>query len=141
MTENLSLIVLAGVVTVSGAVAAPVLGSEASQKFFRMLPGEVLLASLDAFNKVLEAAEVAGKDALSAASDATVEIVTHRFGEEAGEVTHDTFEVAGHVIGTAWNVTKVRKAINPATNGTLSASALKLLSLKNASKAITNASK
>jgi len=141
MTENLSENVLAGVVTVSGAVAAPVLGSEASQKFFRMLPGEVLLASLDAFNKVLEAAEVAGKDALSAASDATVEIVTHRFGEEAGEVTHDTFEVAGHVIGTAWNVTKVRKAINPATNGTLSASALKLLSLKNASKAITNASK
>ena len=35
-------------------------------------------------------------------------------------MTHDIFEVVGHVIGTAWNVTKVRKAINPAANGTLS---------------------
>eukprot|EP00253_Pinus_taeda_P016952 PITA_16952 len=141
MTEELSGNVLAGVAIVSSAVTAPVLGSEASQKFCRMLPREVLLASLDAINKVLEAAEAAGKDALSAASDATVDVVTQRFGDDAGEATHDTFEVAGHVIGTAWNVTKVRKAINPATNGTLSASAMKLLNLKNASKAITTASK
>lgn len=141
MTEKLSEDVLAGVVIVTGAVTAPVLGSEAGQKFFRSLPGDVLLASLDSFNKVLDAVEVAGKDALSVASEATVDIVTHRFGEQAGEVTHDTFEVAGHVIGTAWNVTKVRKAINPVANGTLSASAMKVLSMKNASKAITAASK
>ena len=41
----------------------------------------------------------------------------------------------------AGNVTKVRKAINPAMNGTLSTSAMKVLSMKNASKAITVASK
>jgi len=138
MTENMSENVLAGLITVSGAVTAPVLGSKAGQKFFRMLPGDVLLASLDAFNKVLEAAEVAGKDALSATSEVTVEIIAHRFGEDAGEMTHDTFAVAGHAIGTAWNVIKIRKTINPATNGTISAAALKL---KNASKAITTASK
>lgn len=141
MTEKLSENVLAGVVTVSGGITAPVLGSKAGQKFFRMLPGDVLLASLDAFNKVLDAAEIVGKDALSAASEATVEIVANRFGEEAGEVTHDTFAVAGHCIGTAWNVTKVRKTINPVSNGTLSASALKALKLKKASKAVTSASK
>jgi len=141
MTEKLSENVLAGVVTVSGGITAPVLGSKAGQKFFRMLPGDVLLASLDAFNKVLDAAEIVGKDALSAASEATVEIVANRFGEEAGEVTHDTFAVAGHAIGTAWNVIKVRKAINPASNGTISASALKALKLKKASKAVTSASK
>nr|ABR16046.1 unknown [Picea sitchensis] len=138
MTEKLSENVLAGIVTVTGAATAPVLGSKAGQKFFRMLPGDVLLASLDAFNKVLEAAEVAGKDAISATSEVTVEIIAHRFGEDAGEMTHDTFAVAGHTIGTAWNVIKIRKSINPATNGTISASALKL---KNASKAITTASK
>jgi len=49
-------------------------------------------------------------------------------------VTHDTFAVAGHVIGTAWNVTKVRKAINPTSNGTLSTSALKALKLKRRAK-------
>jgi len=141
MTEKLSENLLAGVVTVSGGVTAPVVGSKAGQKFFRMLPGDVLLASLDAFNKVLDAAEIVGRDALSAASEATVEIVANRFGEEAGEVTHDTFAVAGHAIGTAWNVTKVRKAINPVSNGTISASALKALKLKKASKAITSASK
>jgi len=138
MTEKLSENVLAGIVTVTGAATAPVLGSKAGQKFFRMLPGDVLLASLDAFNKVLEAAEVAGKDAISATSEVTVEIIAHRFGEDAGEMTHDTFAVAGHAIGTAWNVIKIRKTINPATNGTISAAALKL---KNASKAITTASK
>lgn len=141
MTEKLSENVLAGIVTVSGAVTAPVVGSKAGQKFFSTSPGDVLLASLDAFNKVLDAAEIVGKDALSAASEATVEIVANRFGEEAGEVTHDTFAVAGHGIGTAWNVIKVPEAINPASNGTISASALKALKLKKASKAVTSASK
>jgi spartin len=79
MTENMSENVLAGLITVSGAVTAPVLGSKAGQKFFRTLPGDVLLASLDAFNQVLEAAEVAGKDAVSATSEVTVEIVSHRY--------------------------------------------------------------
>ena len=41
----------------------------------------------------------------------------------------------------AWNVTKVHKAINHAVNGTLSASTMKVLSMKNASKAITATSK
>ena len=41
---------------------------------------------------------------------------------------------------TTWNVTKVRKAINPIVNGTLSASAMKVLSMKNSRKAITTAS-
>ena len=53
-------------------------------------------------------------------------------------MTHDTFAVVGHAIGTAWKVTKVRKAINHVSNGTISASALKALKLKKASKAITS---
>lgn len=53
MTEKLSENVLAGVVTVSGAVIGPMVGSKAGHKFFRMLPGDVLLASLDAFSMAI----------------------------------------------------------------------------------------
>ena len=50
MAEKLSNNVVAGVVTISGAVIAPVVGSNAGQKFFATQPGDVLLASLDAFS-------------------------------------------------------------------------------------------
>jgi hypothetical protein len=53
MTEKLSENLLVGVVTVSDGVTAPVVGSKAGQKFFRMLPGDVLLASLDAFSTAI----------------------------------------------------------------------------------------
>ncbi|KVI01214.1 Senescence/spartin-associated [Cynara cardunculus var. scolymus] len=38
------------------------------------------------------------------------------FGESAGEATGNVLATAGHVAGTAWNVVKIRKAINPATS-------------------------
>lgn len=64
-----------------------------------------------------------------------------RFGEDAGEVAQDTFAVGGHAMGTAWNVFKVRKTINPVSNGRLSATALKALKLQNTGKAMKAASK
>ena len=39
-----------------------------------------------------------------------------RFGESAGEATEDVFATAGHCCGTAWNIFKIRKAINPASS-------------------------
>lgn len=36
-----------------------------------------------------------------------------RFGEEAGKVTEETLATAGHVVATAWTVSKLRKAFNP----------------------------
>jgi spartin len=53
MTENLTENVLAELITITGAVTAPMLESEAGQKFFSMLPGDVLLASLDAFSMAI----------------------------------------------------------------------------------------
>jgi hypothetical protein len=41
-----------------------------------------------------------------------------RFGESAGEATEDALAAAGHCAGTAWNIFKVRKAINPASSVT-----------------------
>jgi hypothetical protein len=39
-----------------------------------------------------------------------------RFGESAGEATGHVLATAGHCFGTAWNVFKIRKAINPASS-------------------------
>ena len=51
----------------------------------------------------------------------------NRFGENAGEATEHVLATAGHAANTAWNVVKIRKAINPASTATTGA-------LKNAAK-------
>lgn len=51
MTEKLSKSLLNGVGIVSGSVMGPVVNSKPGKAFLRMLPGEVLLASLDAVSK------------------------------------------------------------------------------------------
>ncbi|KAH1049441.1 hypothetical protein GLYMA_08G033700v4 [Glycine max] len=118
MTEKLSKSVLNGVGIVSGSVMAPVVKSQSGKAFLRMLPGEVLLASLDAVNKVLDAAEAAEKQTLSATSKAASRVVSNRFGESAGEATEHVFATAGHAANTAWNVFKIRKAFTPASSAT-----------------------
>ncbi|XP_065848573.1 senescence/dehydration-associated protein At4g35985, chloroplastic-like isoform X2 [Euphorbia lathyris] len=50
MTEKLSKTMLNGVGIASGSVMAPLVKSQAGKKFLSMVPGEVLLASLDAVN-------------------------------------------------------------------------------------------
>ncbi|TKY44568.1 Senescence/spartin-associated protein [Spatholobus suberectus] len=116
VTEKLTKSLLNGVGIMSGSVMAPVLKSQPGQTFLKMLPGEVLLASLDAVNRVFEAAEAAEKQTFSATSQAATRMVSNRFGEEAGEATEHVFATAGHAINTAWNVSKIRKAINPASS-------------------------
>ncbi|PNY13617.1 hypothetical protein L195_g010275 [Trifolium pratense] len=118
MTEKLSKSLLSGVGIVSETVMAPLVKSQPGKAFLRMLPGEVLLASLDAVNKVLDAAEAAEKQTLSATSKAASRMVSNRFGENAGEATEHVFATAGHAANTAWNVFKIRKAINPASSTT-----------------------
>ncbi|KAL4328661.1 hypothetical protein HN51_035753 [Arachis hypogaea] len=118
MTEKLSKSLLNGVGIVSGSVITPVLKSKTGKKFLKMLPGEVLLASLDALNKVLDAAEAAEKQTFSATSKAASGMVSKRFGEDAGEATEHVLATAGHAANAAWNVFKIRKAINPASSAT-----------------------
>lgn len=118
MTEKMSKTMLNGVQFATGSVMAPVVKSKAGKAFLSMVPGEVLLASLDAVNKVLDAAEAAEKQALSATSKAATRMVSQRFGESAGEATEDALATAGHCANTAWNVFKIRKTINPASSVT-----------------------
>ncbi|KAL0315696.1 UNVERIFIED_CONTAM: Senescence/dehydration-associated protein, chloroplastic [Sesamum radiatum] len=116
MTEKMSKAMLDVVGVASGSVMAPVVRSQAGKTLLSMVPGEVLLASLDAVNKIIDAAEAAEKQAMTATSGAVTRMVTNRFGESAGEATEDALASAGHCAGTAWNVFKIRKAINPASS-------------------------
>ncbi|KAM7274897.1 hypothetical protein ACFE04_016763 [Oxalis oulophora] len=115
-TEKISKTMLDFVGVASGSIMGPVVNSQAGKAFFSMVPGEVLLASLDAVNKILDAAEAAEKQALSATSKAASSAVSKRYGENAGAATEDAFATAGHCASTAWNVFKIRKAINPASS-------------------------
>lgn len=52
MSEKMAVGVLSGVVKVSGFVTGSVVNSKAGKKFFSLLPGEIILASLDGFSKL-----------------------------------------------------------------------------------------
>ncbi|KAL9242317.1 hypothetical protein vseg_016331 [Gypsophila vaccaria] len=113
-TEKMSKAMLNGIGIATGSVMAPLVNSNQGRALLSMMPGEVLLASLDALDKIICAAEAAERQALSATSDAATRMVTNRYGENAGEATGDVLATAGHCAGTAWNVLKIRRAINPA---------------------------
>lgn len=49
MSEKVATGILSGVVKVSGFFTSTVANSKVGQKFFSLLPGEIVLASLDGF--------------------------------------------------------------------------------------------
>ncbi|XVE48866.1 hypothetical protein DITRI_Ditri01bG0036200 [Diplodiscus trichospermus] len=113
MSEKVASGILSGVVKVSGFFTGSIINSKVGKKFFNLLPGEIVLASLDGFNKVCDAVEVAGRNVMSTTSVVTTGLVSQRYGEKAGQVTNEGLDAAGHAIGTAWAVFKIRKALNP----------------------------
>ncbi|KAJ6809718.1 uncharacterized protein M6B38_162825 [Iris pallida] len=113
MSEGVVTGILSGVVRVSGFFTSSVVNSKVGKKFFGLLPGEILLASLDGFAKICDAAEISGRNVLQTSSTVTTGLVSHRYGEQAAEVTNESFSAAGHAMGTAWAVFKIRKALNP----------------------------
>lgn len=52
MTEKVANGVLSGVLKVSGFFTSSIVNSKLGKKFFSLLPGEVILASLDGFSKI-----------------------------------------------------------------------------------------
>ncbi|KAJ7553517.1 hypothetical protein O6H91_06G101500 [Diphasiastrum complanatum] len=129
MSQKTAKAVLSGVVTTAGMISSSVIQSKPGKKFFKLLPGEVALASLDAFGRIFDALDVAGKNVLSASSEATSGVVSHRYGEQAAELTKDGLATFGHAAGTMWTLSKIRKAFNPknatSTSTTLMKSAAK----------------
>ncbi|CAO2194549.1 unnamed protein product [Urochloa humidicola] len=116
MTEQMSQSLLDTVISVTGSMAAPLLRSKQGRAFLATVPGEVVLASLDAINKVMDAVEAAERRSLAATSNVVAGAVSRRYGESAGEATEDAFATAGHAVGTAWNLFKIRKAVTPSSS-------------------------
>ncbi|XP_021753080.1 protein EARLY-RESPONSIVE TO DEHYDRATION 7, chloroplastic-like [Chenopodium quinoa] len=112
-SEDAATAILSGVIKVSDTITGSVVNSRVGKTFFNMIPGEIILASLDGFQKICDAVEVAGKNVMSTSSQVTTDLVTERYGEEAANATHEGLDAAGHALGTAWTVFKLRKALNP----------------------------
>lgn len=53
MSEKVANGVLSGVVKVSGFFTSSIVNSKVGKKFFSLLPGEIVLATLDGFSKFL----------------------------------------------------------------------------------------
>ncbi|XVE82468.1 hypothetical protein DITRI_Ditri16bG0007100 [Diplodiscus trichospermus] len=113
MTQKVANGVLSGVVKVSGYFTSSVANSKVGKKVFSLLPGEIVLASLDGFNRICDAIEVAGKNIMSTSSTVTTELVNQRYGEKAAAATNEGLDAAGHALGTAWAAFKIRQALNP----------------------------
>ncbi|XP_068638589.1 senescence/dehydration-associated protein At4g35985, chloroplastic-like [Aristolochia californica] len=113
MTEKMSRTLLEGIALASGSMVIPLVQSQAGKRFLSSTSGEVLLATLDAVNKVFDALEAAEKEAFSATSTAVTGVVSQRYGEATGEMTNNALATAGHAAGTVWNVFKMRRAFNP----------------------------
>lgn len=52
MSEKVATGILSGVVKVSGFFTGPIVNSKVGKKFFSLLPGEIVLATLDGFSKL-----------------------------------------------------------------------------------------
>ncbi|KAJ7294441.1 hypothetical protein O6H91_08G004700 [Diphasiastrum complanatum] len=113
MSQQTANAILSGVLRTVGFFSSSIVASKVGKKFFSLMPGEVALVSLEAFGKIFDAVEVAGKNVLSATSVVTSGVVSHRFGEQAAEMTHDGLATVGYAVGTVWTISKIRKALNP----------------------------
>jgi len=116
MSNRVANSILSGVLKVTGFVTSTVMNSKPAQKFFKLMPGEVILASLDGFGKIWDAVEVSGKNVMQTSSVVTTSVVTHRYGEQAGEATQNYLHATGNALGAAWAVFKIRKALDPKGN-------------------------
>ncbi|KAF2287631.1 hypothetical protein GH714_001994 [Hevea brasiliensis] len=121
MSEEVATGILTGVVKISGFITSSIVNSKAGKKFFSRLPGEIVLASLEGFNKVCDAVEVAGKNVMSTSSVVTTGLVSQRYISIrlysiftiAAKATNEGLDAAGHAFCTAWTVFKIRNALNP----------------------------
>ncbi|KAE8665164.1 actin-depolymerizing factor 5 [Hibiscus syriacus] len=79
MSEKVASGILSGVIKVSGFFTGSIINSKVGKKFFNLLPGEIVLASLDGFNKVCDAVEVAGRNVMSTSSVVTTKLISQRY--------------------------------------------------------------
>ncbi|KVH92293.1 senescence/dehydration-associated protein At4g35985, chloroplastic-like [Cynara cardunculus var. scolymus] len=136
MTEKVAGGILSGVLKVTGYFTSSVVNSKAGKKFFSLMPGEMALATLDGFSKICDAFEVSGRNVMSTSSTVTTELVSHKYGKETAKATNEGLDAAGHAIGAAWTVFKLRQAMNP--KSVVKPTALSTVAIKNATEEMKN---
>lgn len=87
---------------------------------------KVAMAGLQGLSIMFLALEQAGKNLYQSVSEATVQTMQHKYGDEVGDVTHDAMGAAGNAVLTVWNV----KQLGP--------KAIAKRTLKDTGKAIMN---
>lgn len=112
-TDNFAKSVLSGVISTVGIIPNAIARSRVGRAFFKTGPGEVAMASMVSFWTVFDAVEQASRDVLKTGTTAAATVVTHKHGDSAGKATEEALGSAGHLMGTAWSVVKVPKALNP----------------------------
>ncbi|KFK39626.1 hypothetical protein AALP_AA3G268300 [Arabis alpina] len=95
-----------GEIVIGDWMIAPVLKSRLGKALLSTAPGEVLVASLDSLNKIVDAAEAAEIQAYIATSMAATKLVRNSFGENAGGITAKVLETTGNLSRTAWTIQK-----------------------------------
>ncbi|CAA7035728.1 unnamed protein product [Microthlaspi erraticum] len=131
-TEEVAIAVLSGLIEVSGFFSSLVANTTAGKILFRLLPGEMVLATMDGINKVGDAVEISGRNVMKTSSTVTTEIVDHKYGAKSAEATNEGLGAAGHAVGTAWTVAKVTQVAS--ATGALKPSALPKTAIKVAFK-------
>ncbi|BFI25559.1 spartin [Marchantia polymorpha subsp. ruderalis] len=112
VAKLLSRTVLKGAISATGHVAntlGTAIGSSAPFRAVLNSDGgrEVAVASVDAFAKVAEAVETAGKSLASATLSVGTDLVHHRYGEQAGQVVQEGMVVVGDMINSMWTLNKI----------------------------------
>ncbi|KAI3669440.1 hypothetical protein L6452_40675 [Arctium lappa] len=136
MTEKVAGGILSGVLKVTGYFTSSIVNTKAGKKFFSLMPGEMALATLDGFSKICDAFEVSGKNVMSTSSIVTTELVSHKYGKETAKATNEGLDAAGHALGAAWAVFKLRQAMNP--KSVVKPSVLSTVAIKNATEEMKN---
>ncbi|KAL1197468.1 Protein EARLY-RESPONSIVE TO DEHYDRATION 7 [Cardamine amara subsp. amara] len=99
-------IVLDGEEMVNGLIIAPVVKSTLGKALLSTAPGDVLLASLDSFNKIVGAAEAAATQSYVATTMVATKLVSESVGENVGKTTRQILETTGDLSRIAWNISK-----------------------------------
>ncbi|KAJ7557263.1 hypothetical protein O6H91_05G119400 [Diphasiastrum complanatum] len=68
---------------------------------------DVAVASVDAFAKVVDVVELAGKSVLTATGSAGSDLMQSRYGDYAGQIAQDSFDAVGNMVNTAWTLNKM----------------------------------
>ncbi|CAL5050180.1 unnamed protein product [Urochloa decumbens] len=98
MSEKVATGILSGVVKVTGYFTSSFANSKAGKKFFNLLPGEIVLASLDGFGKICDAVEVSGKNVLSTSSTVTTGLVSHKYCASPPQIRSCNSEYHPHFV-------------------------------------------